>query len=96
MALPLLVNALTLLPGPIVLVLDDFHTINNADVHQSVEFLVDHLPRTMQLAVAGRNDPPLSLARLRASAELLELRVADLRLSLEEATPCSTGLCAWA
>ena len=91
LALPLLVNALTLLPGPIVLVLDDFHTINNADVHQSVEFLVDHLPRTVQLALAGRNDPPLALARLRAGAELLELRVGDLRLSLDEATTLLNG-----
>ena len=91
LALPLLVNALSLLSGPIVLVLDDFHVINNADVHQSVEFLVDHLPRMVQLAVAGRNDPPLALARLRASAELLELRVDDLRLSLEEATTLLNG-----
>ena len=91
LALPLLVNALTLLPGPIVLVLDDFHIINNADVHQSVEFLVDHLPRTVQLALAGRNDPPLALARLRAGAELLEVRVGDLRLSLDEATTLLNG-----
>ena len=91
LALPLLVNALTLLPGPIVLVLDDFHIINNADVHQSVEFLVDHLPRTVQLALAGRNDPPLALARLRARAELLEVRVGDLRLSLDEATTLLNG-----
>jgi LuxR family transcriptional regulator, maltose regulon positive regulatory protein len=91
LALPLLVNALSLLSCPIVLVLDDFHAINNADVHQSVEFLVDHLPRTVQLALAGRNDPPLALARLRVSAELLELRVDDLRLSVEEATSLLNG-----
>ena len=60
LALPLLVNALTSLPGPIVLVLDDYHAITSADVHQSVELLVDHLPRTVQVAVAGRSDPPLA------------------------------------
>jgi LuxR family transcriptional regulator, maltose regulon positive regulatory protein len=86
LALPLLVNALTLLPGPIVLVLDDYHVITSADVHQSLEFLIDHLPRTVQVALAGRSDPPLRLARLRASDELLEIRAADLRLSTEEAT----------
>ena len=53
LALPLLVNALTSLPGPIVLVLDDYHVISSADVHQSVAFLIDHLPRTVQVA-AGR------------------------------------------
>lgn len=91
LALPLLVNALTSLPEPIVLVLDDYHAINNADVHQSVEFLIDHLPRTVQVAVAGRSDPPWALARLRASAELLEVRIADLRLSTEEAAALLNG-----
>ena len=64
LALPLLVNALTSLPDPIVLVLDDYHAITSADVHQSMEFLIDHLPRTVQVALAGRSDPPLGLARL--------------------------------
>jgi len=91
LALPLLVNALTSLPGPIVLVLDDYHVITSADVHQSVEFLVDHLPRTVQLALAGRSDPPLGLARLRACAELLEIRAPDLRLSAGEATALLNG-----
>ncbi len=91
LALPLLVNALASLPEPIVLVLDDYHVISNADVHQSMEFLVDHLPRTVQLAVAGRSDPPLALARLRANAELLEVRIAELRLSTEEATALLNG-----
>jgi len=91
LALPLLVNALTLLPDPIVLVLDDYHVITSADVHQSLEFLIDHLPRTVQVAVAGRSDPPLALARLRASAELLEIRATDLRLSTEETTALLNG-----
>jgi LuxR family maltose regulon positive regulatory protein len=91
LALPLLVNALTSVPEPIVLVLDDYHAISNADVHQSMDFLIDHLPRTVQLAVAGRSDPPLALARLRASAELLEVRVEDLRLSTDEATALLNG-----
>jgi len=91
LALPLLVNALTSLPDPIVLVLDDYHAITSADVHQSMEFLIDHLPRTVQVALAGRSDPPLGLARLRASAELLEIRAADLRLSTGEATALLNG-----
>jgi LuxR family transcriptional regulator, maltose regulon positive regulatory protein len=91
LALPLLVNALTSVPEPIVLVFDDYHAISNADVHQSMDFLIDHLPRTVLVAVAGRSDPPLALARLRASAELLEVRIEDLRLSTEEATALLNG-----
>jgi LuxR family maltose regulon positive regulatory protein len=91
LALPLLVNALTSVPEPLVLVLDDYHVISNADLHQSMDFLIDHLPRTVQVAVAGRSDPPLALARLRASAELLEVRIEDLRLSTGEATALLNG-----
>jgi LuxR family transcriptional regulator, maltose regulon positive regulatory protein len=91
LALPLLVNALASLTDPIVLVLDDYHVISNPDVHQSMDFLLDYLPRTVQVAVAGRSDPPLALARLRANAELLEVRIADLRLSTEEATALLNG-----
>ena len=91
LALPLLVNALTALPGPVVLVLDDYHVITNADVHQSMGYLLDHLPRTVQVAVAGRSDPPLALARLRANADLLEIRIGDLRLSADEATALLNG-----
>jgi LuxR family maltose regulon positive regulatory protein len=91
LALPLLVNALISMSDPIVLVLDDYHTIINPDVHQSMDFLVDHLPRTVQMALAGRSDPPLALARLRANAELLEVRISDLRLSSEEATALLNG-----
>jgi LuxR family transcriptional regulator, maltose regulon positive regulatory protein len=91
LALPLLVNALASLTDPIVLVLDDYHAISHPDLHQSMEFLLDHLPRTVQVAVAGRSDPPLALARLRANAGLLEVRIADLRLSPEEATALLNG-----
>jgi LuxR family maltose regulon positive regulatory protein len=38
----------------------------------------------MHLVIATREDPPLSLARLRAHGRLTELRAADLRFSLSE------------
>jgi LuxR family maltose regulon positive regulatory protein len=85
LAMPMLVNALAELEHKLVLVLDDYHEIDNGDVHRSVEFVIDHLPDSMQIAVASRNDPPFALARLRARAELLELRAQDLRLTAQEA-----------
>ena len=61
LAMPMIVNELARLPEPIVLVLDDYHAIANRDVHRSVEFLLDHLPSTTQVAVASRSDPALPL-----------------------------------
>jgi LuxR family maltose regulon positive regulatory protein len=81
-----LVNELVTAPDELVLVLDDYHLIEAPAVHESMVFLLEHLPAGLSLAVACRADPPLPLARLRASGELAELRAAELRFTLEEAT----------
>jgi LuxR family maltose regulon positive regulatory protein len=69
----------------IVLVLDDYHLIDAQQVHQPLEFLLEHLPAGSRLVVASRSDPPLRLARLRAAGQLAELRAGDLRFTAEEA-----------
>ena len=67
-----------------VLVLEDYHFITSEVVHQTLGFLIDHLPAQLHLILVTRNDPPLPLARLRARNELNELRAEDLRFSVEE------------
>ncbi|HEY1640710.1 MAG TPA: LuxR C-terminal-related transcriptional regulator [Streptosporangiaceae bacterium] len=71
--------------GPALLVLDDYHVITSAAVHQSLEFLVEHRPPGLCLALASRSDPPLPLARLRARGLLTEVRASDLRFTGPEA-----------
>jgi ATP/maltotriose-dependent transcriptional regulator MalT len=80
-----LVNELDAAPGELVLVLDDYHLIEAPAVHESVVFLLEHLPAGLRLAVACRADPPLPLARLRAGGELAELRGDQLRFTRDEA-----------
>jgi LuxR family maltose regulon positive regulatory protein len=70
---------------PFVLVLDDYHLIDAQPVDHTLTFLLDHLPPQMHLVIATREDPPLPLARLRASGQLTELRTADLRFTPVEA-----------
>jgi LuxR family maltose regulon positive regulatory protein len=84
-AVTLLVNELHALGEPLVLVLDDYHEINETSVHDGVEFLLDHMPAQLHLAIASRSDPPLQLARLRVRHELTELRSGDLLFSSDEA-----------
>jgi LuxR family transcriptional regulator, maltose regulon positive regulatory protein len=76
--LPLLVNELAAVQAPVVLVLDDYHLIKERACHQQFEFLLLHLPPRVQLAVITRADPPLPLARLRASGDLTEIRAREL------------------
>jgi LuxR family transcriptional regulator, maltose regulon positive regulatory protein len=80
-----LVNELAGVAEEVVLVLDDYHLIQAPQVHQSLEFLLEHLPARLRLVLASRADPPLPLARLRARVQLAELRERDLQFSPEEA-----------
>jgi LuxR family maltose regulon positive regulatory protein len=72
-------------PRDFVLVLDDYHSIRSEVIHDALAFLLEHLPPPMHLIVSGRERPPLPLSRLRARGRLTELRVPDLRFTLEEA-----------
>ena len=89
-----LINDLDRRTGPTVLALDDYHVIDAAEVHDAVTFLLDNLPSQVTLALATRADPPLPLARLRARAELVEIRAADLRFTPEEAGSFLNGVMA--
>jgi LuxR family maltose regulon positive regulatory protein len=80
-----LVNELAGVADEVVLVLDDYHLIQAPQVHQSLEFLLEHLPASLHLVLASRADLPLPLARLRARGQLAELRERDLRFTPEEA-----------
>jgi LuxR family maltose regulon positive regulatory protein len=68
-----------------ILVLDDYHVIDSKPVDDALTFLIEHLPPQMHLVIATREDPPLSLARLRVRNQLTELRAADLRFTSSEA-----------
>ena len=80
-----LINDLETASQDIVLVLDDYHVINAPEIHQSITFLLEHLPPQISLVIATRADPPLPLASLRAGGDLLEVRAADLRFTASEA-----------
>lgn len=67
-----------------LIILEDYHWINNPEMHRLLDFLLEHQPPQMHFLISTRIEPPLSLARLRACGELVELRTRDLRFTLEE------------
>ena len=83
--LPLLVNELNALPGPVILVLDDYHRVKERSCHGQVDYLLGHLPPAVQLVLTTRADPPLPLARLRSTGDMVELRMSELRFTPAEA-----------
>jgi LuxR family maltose regulon positive regulatory protein len=92
LVLTLLLNELAGRPERVVLVLDDYHAIDDASpgsaaIDQALAFLLRHLsppPGGLHLVIASRTDPTLPLSRLRARGQLTELRTADLRFRGEE------------
>ena len=70
---------------PVVLILDDVHLLHNAECRAALSVLADHVPAGSRLVLAGRTDPPLRIARLRAQGRILEIGPADLSLDRQEA-----------
>jgi LuxR family maltose regulon positive regulatory protein len=81
-----LLNELNTVPNEIHLVLDDYHLVDGPDVEAGMVFLLEHLPPHVHLVISTRADPALPLPRLRARGELVEVRAADLRFTLDEVT----------
>jgi LuxR family maltose regulon positive regulatory protein len=84
--LPPIINELAAADTPTVLVIDDYHVIDNPAIHWQVEQFLDHIPDGIQVVISTRADPPLPLSRWRGRGRLAELRAADLRFSDAEAS----------
>ena len=83
--LTILLNEIATIPDNHILVLDDFHLIEDKAVVNALTFLLEHLPPQIHLVITTREDPNLPLARLRARDQLTELRATDLRFTNSEA-----------
>ncbi len=80
----ILTNELDSFSDPFVLVLDDFHVLHSEAVLKAISYLLEHMPPQMHLAILTRTDPPLPLARLRVSGQLLDIRADQLRFTQNE------------
>ena len=75
----------TIAEGGAVLVLDDFHLVDEApDVKLIARALVAHGPERLTIVFSSRRAPGIPLAKLRAGGEVAELRTDDLRFDTDE------------
>ena len=82
-----LANEIDLIEQPFILVLDDFHHINNESVLNLLTLLLRHPPQPMHLVLIGRRDPSLPISTLRGQSLVTEIRTQDLRFNeVETAT----------
>src|SRR5512143_117803 len=77
----------------ITVFLDDYHEIRDRAVHAVVDYFLRHLPAGCRFVIGTRSDPPLSIERLRARGEVLEIRWEALRFHVEEARNYLREIC---
>ena len=84
-AFPVLLNELADVTEQFVLVLDDYHVIEDGRIHDAMASLIEHLPTTLRVVMTSRVEPPLRVGTLRARAQLNEIDARQLRFSVSEA-----------
>jgi LuxR family maltose regulon positive regulatory protein len=89
----ILINEIAKSESRFVLVLDDFHLIQDQLILDIVTFLLDHLPaQRMHMVLISRTDPPLPLSRLRGRNQMVEIRADQLRFTSDEAAAFLNGV----
>jgi LuxR family maltose regulon positive regulatory protein len=83
---PRLGSAFSSMISPVVLVLDDVHLLHDSECRAALSVLADHVPAGARLVLAGRAEPPVRVARLRAEGKILEIGPSDLALTAQEAS----------
>jgi LuxR family transcriptional regulator, maltose regulon positive regulatory protein len=79
------VAALSELPEPLVLVIDDLHELTSREALLDLAYVLTYGAARLRVVAAARREPALPLHRLRLSGGLTELRMAELAFSPEEA-----------
>jgi len=67
-----------------MLVIDNYHLINNQFIHDFIEKLIMYIPNNMYLIILTREDPPFNLNRYKLNGQMNEIRIDDLRFKLNE------------
>ena len=81
-----LINELSEIKTRFIFVLDDYGFIHDSEIHDMFNFLIKYLPHNLQLVLITRRDPPLSLASLRGSGKIVDIRQMDLKFTKQETT----------
>ena len=84
-SLEALASDLARLEQRVVLFLDDLHFVRSPEVLETLDWLVNYAPRTLQPVIGSREKPALRLSGLRVRRQLFELDMGQLRFDREEA-----------
>lgn len=80
-----LINGLAESEQQYALFLDDYHEIEQEQIHSIMQYLLSNLPANLHLYIGTRDVPPFSLARLKVADQVHLLGSESLRFDAEEA-----------
>ncbi len=69
---------------PLTIILDDYHRAQSPATDKMLAFLIDRAPGNVQIAVASRTVPAISLATLKSRGQLCEINASALSFSMAE------------
>jgi LuxR family maltose regulon positive regulatory protein len=69
---------------PVLLVLDDYHLLDDTNLHSDIVLLIEQRPPHLRVVIASRTEPSLPLPRLRVRGQLTRLDAADLAFQPSE------------
>ncbi len=79
-----LINEISAIPYPVILILDDYHTINDPDIHDGLNYLLENQPNNLHIVISSQVPPPISFSRIRAHRQLIEFTSKNLAFTLLE------------
>ena len=80
-----LMNGLTAYREPVIIVLDDLHSVSEPQCLAAIDYALERLPANARMVAITRADPAVRLAQLRAAGGLKEVRATDLAFTVAEA-----------
>lgn len=78
------INELVTVETPLVMVIEDFHCIENPQVKDLVKHLVNHLPSHIKIMLSSRKSISLNIAKRRLEGKIVEIHPTDLRFTRNE------------
>ncbi len=80
-----LIRDMARIPGPLVLAVDDYHTMELDAIHELMGRLIRNVPAHVHLVILSRHALPIALTRLRAQGYVNAIGVPELAFTFDEA-----------
>lgn len=79
-----LINKLVDVSEHIVMIFDDYHHIDNPEVHRFVSLLIQHMPSQIHICLISRTESPFPIGALRAKGQINDMNSQELKFTKDE------------